>query len=140
MRLSFFISIFLSLIGVMIVQSLFMSNAVDGNNTYLGFFGLVFVVPFILLSLFITYRYFSTIVKQTKEKFIKGITILASLLLLVFLGFYSLEYKNQHLPNSALFPPLTDKTFQVYLNFYTFAFIHTVSAFIGGVVALFKKK
>lgn len=139
MRLSFFISLLLSLIGVMIVQHLFTTNAVEsGQNTYLGFIGLIFVIPFILLSLFITYRYFSMIVNQTTEKLLKVITILASILLLIFLGFYAMEYKNQLLPNTSLFPPLNDKTYQVYLNFYTFTFIHTVSAFIGSVVGLFK--
>lgn len=133
-RLSFFISLGISLLGVLIVQNLF------EDDKYLGFVGITFVTPFILLSLFITYRYFLLVVKETNDNLLKFTVIFGSLLLLIFLAYFSYQYKFQVVKNTkTLFPPFNEKTYQAYLNFYTFAFIHTFSALLGSIFGMIKK-
>lgn len=141
MRLSFFISLCISLFGVLIVQNLFSSSGKPDQNIYLGYIGIIFVAPFIILSLFITYRYFYTLVKNASDKSLRYTFVVASLLLLISLAYFSLKYKGEIVKNSdGFFPPLNENTYQVYLNFYTFALVHTISAFFGSLFGMIKFK
>lgn len=141
MRLSFFISLCISLFGVLIVQNLFSSSGKPDQNIYLGYIGIIFVAPFIILSLFITYRYFYTLVKNASDKSLRYTFVVASFLLLISLAYFSLKYKGKIVKNTdVFFPPLNEKTYQVYLNFYTFALVHTISAFFGSLFGMIKCK
>lgn len=141
-RLSLFISLSISLIGILIVQSMFTTHSVDpSQNKYLGFIGIIFVTPFILLSLFITYRYFYLVVKNTGEKRLVVTYILGCFVLLLLLTYFSFQYKGKMGENLSTFqfPPLNEKTYPIYFNFYTFAFIHTLSALFGSIFGSVKK-
>lgn len=142
MRLSFFISLCISLFGVLIVQHLFSSDADNVNQSkYLGFIGITFVTPFILLSIFVTYRYFLSVIKNIRERLMRLVVILICISLLVFLGYFSYKYKMQIVQDTdSYFPPLNEKTYQVYFNFYTFSFVHTVSALCGSVQGIINKE
>lgn len=133
-RLSFIISLCISLFGILIVQNLF---AKDMN---LGLIGLTFVTPFILLSLFITYRFILMTLQERNGKLSKFPFILVNFILLLFLSYFSYQYKLQVIKTDDFFPPLNEKTYQVYMNFYTFALIHTISAFLGSIFGYVKNK
>lgn len=135
-RLSWLISIAISFFGFMMTGELFGVQPKNSNGN-LGFVGLIFLFPFILLSLFTTFRYFYT-VSQTSNRLTKGLGIIAGLFFLWFFTFLTMNNKDelsQNMVNSSSF--FDEKTSQIYLNFYVFGLIHTLSAFIGWIIGMF---
>jgi len=140
LRLSWLISLGISLLGFLIIGNLFtiQPDGVSGNGN-LGFVGITFVVPFLLLSIFTTFRYFPTISRKTQDRLMKFLSLIGGLLLLAVLMYLSFNFKNDILEtldktsDNPSFPKLNSYTYSIYFNFYTFALLHT----IVGVIALF---
>mgnify|MGYP003418036587 CR=1 FL=1 len=73
LRLSWLISIGISLFGVLLIEHFFTLTA-DGNETHggnLGAVGLALIAPFILLSLFITFRYFTERSRMARDRILR---------------------------------------------------------------------
>ena len=150
LRLSWLISLGISLFGVMIIQHFFTvkpDDVADGGN--LGALGLALVAPFILLSLFITYRFFVVSSRNAKDHIMRMIYFIFGVALLVVLIFYSIDFKDSvytslggdtTTPGSVIygFPVLNEYTNHVFLNFYTFGIVHTISGLIGTIVGMTK--
>ena len=150
LRLSWLISLGISLFGVMIIQHFFTvkpDDVADAGN--LGALGLALVAPFILLSLFITYRFFVESARNAKDHIIRMIYFIFGVALLVVLIFYAIDFKESvyaslggdtSTPGSTIFgfPILNEYTNHVFLNFYTFGIIHTISGLIGTIVGMVK--
>lgn len=152
-RLSWLISMGISLFGVILIEHFFTlklnhQSTVNGN---LGAVGLALILPFILLSLFITFRYFTDLSRKSKDNISRGIYIGFGFALLVVVTYFALDYKqsvyadlggNTKDPNSIIyqFPILNEYTNNIYINFYTFLMIHTVAALVGSFFGIFYKK
>ena len=150
LRLSWLISLGISLFGVMIIQHFFTvkpDDVADGGN--LGALGLALVAPFILLSLFITYRFFVVSARNAKDHIMRMIYFIFGVALLVVLIFYSIDFKDSvytslggdtTTPGSVIygFPVLNEYTNHVFLNFYTFGIVHTISGLFGTIVGMTK--
>lgn len=152
MRLSWLISIGISLFGVLLIEHFFTMKVEDipAANGNLGALGLALVAPFILLSLFITFRYFLTVSRQSKDPLMRSIYLGFGIVFTMTLIYFALDYKNDIFaelggttkdPDSIVygFPWLNEYTNRVYINFYTFAFIHSLVAIIGAVYGIFSK-
>lgn len=143
LRLSWLISLGLSLLGVLIVGNLYMHS--EQNAESFGFIGMVLVIPFLLLSLFITYRYFLVASSNAMDRIMKLFSFVGGFVLIGVLIFFAINYKNDVLSNvgasssDTILPTLNQQTYSVYFNFYTFALIHSISGLIGGFVGLSKK-
>lgn len=125
-RLSWLISIGITLLGFLILGNLY------AKDEHLGFIGVIFVFPFLLLSLLITYRYVYVLSSNAKILskilgLVVGFTIFGMLL------FYEMDFKNNVLKNN-------ENGYSIYINFYTFGLIHTLSALVGGVWGIFSKQ
>ena len=152
LRLSWLISIGLSLLGVMIIEHFFSLSpegvAKAGN---LGAVGIALVIPFILLSLVTTFRYFTEASRKLKDPILRVILIIAGIGLVVATAYYANEYKNDVYAslggtmkdvNSIIYgyPMLNEYTNHIFINFYTFAFVHSICAVAGGVFGMIKPK
>lgn len=153
LRLSWMISVGISLMGVLLIEHFFTMKANEAGtaNGNLGAVGLALVLPFIVLSLFITFRYFTELSWQTKDKILRNCLLLGGFALAAALFYYALEYRKD--VYSALggttaekgsiiygYPMLNEYTNKIFINFYTFAFIHTISAVAGGIFGVTKPK
>ncbi|MER2106234.1 MAG: nucleoside-diphosphate sugar epimerase [Solibacillus sp.] len=151
LRLSLLISIGISLFGVLLIEHFFTMEP-DGvaNGGNLGALGLALVCPFVALSLFITFRYFTELVRMSKDALLRSIYIGFGFALLIFVTYYAIGYKNDvytalggdtKAPGSIIygFPLLNEYTNRVFINFYTFAAIHLISALAGAFFGIFKK-
>jgi glucan phosphoethanolaminetransferase (alkaline phosphatase superfamily) len=136
MKLSWLISLAISFFGFIIVGELFGVTPKDATGN-LGFIGLIFLLPFLLLSLFTTFRFFYTL-SQRSDRLGKGIGIVCSLLFLGFFLYFSLDIKNEFTQSfgESIFH-LDGQTSKLYFNFYVFGLIHTVSALIGWIPGMF---
>ncbi len=124
LRLSWLISIGISLLGFLIVGNLF--NAKDGD---FGFIGIIFVIPFLLLSMFITFRYYY-VLSNNATMLSNIIGLVAGVIIIGILSYYEIDFKNNVLNSN-------ENNYSIYINFYTFALIHSISAVFGGVWGLF---
>ena len=151
-RLSWLISLAISLMGFLLVGSMFTTNS-DGTSGSgdIGFVGMIFLFPFLLLSLFITYRYVLISTRKTTNSLYKIVGIIGGLFLISFSIYFFNEYKNDVLQtlngyttneNPSLFdlPKLNENTYTIYFNFYTFLFIHSVFGFIGALIGMVKQE
>lgn len=151
LRLSWLISMGISLFSIMIIQHFFTIKPDDvakaGN---LGAIGLALAAPFILLSLFSTYRFFLVSSQQARDKLMRFIYLIFGFALLAVLIFYALEFKNDvyaslggnTLTNGSQiygFPVLNEYTNHVFINFYTFGIVHVIIALIASIMGIFKK-
>ena len=151
LRLSWLISMGISLFGVMLIQQFFTMKPDDvaqaGN---LGALGIALAAPFILLSLFITYRFFLVSSRQVRDQLMRLIYLIFGVALLVVLTFYANEFKNDvyaslggntHTQGSQIygFPTLNEYTNHVFLNFYTFGIGHVINGLVATAIGIFKK-
>ena len=151
LRLSWLISIGISLFGVLLIEHFFTLTA-DGTEAHggnLGAVGLALIAPFILLSLFITFRYFTERSRMTRDRILRICLLIGGGALAVALLYYALDYKDEVYralggttkdKDSIIyqFPVLNEYTNKIFINFYTFALIHTVSAILGGLFGVLK--
>lgn len=150
LRLSWLISIGISLFGVMIIQHFFtLSPDGESSGGNLGAVGLALVLPFLLLSLFITFRFALQVSRRSKDTIMRNILLIFGFALIGVFIYYAIDYRNEAyeaLGGTTLdktstiygYPVLNQYTNHIFLNFYTFAIIHTVSAVIGGMIGVFK--
>jgi hypothetical protein len=152
LRLSWLISLGISLFGVMLIQYFFTTKPEDvaeaGN---LGALGLALAAPFIILSLFITYRFFVESSSTARDHLMRVIYLIFGVALLIAFIIFAIEFKNDvyatlggntKTPGSQVFgyPVLNEYTNAIFINFYTFGIVHTVSALIGTIVGILKPK
>lgn len=150
LRLSWMISLGIALLGVMVIEHFFSLSAEDlAGSGNLGAVGITLVLPFILLSLFTTFRYFVEVARKAQDKILRACFLIGGVALIGALIYFSLDYKEQVYSDlggttkdvgSKIFgfPALNEYTNQVFINFYTFALIVTISAVIGGIVGTLK--
>ena len=152
MRLSWLISIGISLFGVMLIEHFFTMKLEDEPtvNGNLGAVGLALVAPFILLSIFITFRYFTTMSHQAIDPLMRSIYIGFGIVFLLTVTYFAIDYKNMvygelggttNEPSSIIYgyPLLNEYTNRVYINFYSFTALHTLVAIIGAIYGIFRK-
>ncbi len=150
LRLSWLISMGISLFGVMLIQYFFKmkpeETAEAGN---LGALGIALIIPFLILSLFITYRFFVESARHAHDRLMRIIYLIFGVALLVVFIYYANDFKNDVYTSlggntKALgsqiygFPVLNEYTNHVFINFYTFGIIHTISGLIGAFVGIIK--
>ncbi|SOC03003.1 hypothetical protein SAMN05880501_103151 [Ureibacillus xyleni] len=128
LRLSWLISLGISLLGFLITGNLFSAKS-DGN---FGFIGVIFVIPFLLLSMFITFRYFLELSRKAKV-LSKILSLVGGVLFIGILAYYFVDYKNNLNPTTN-FPKINNQTYSIYINFYTFALLHTSAGWFGGLL------
>lgn len=152
LRKSWLISIAISLFGVMIIEYFFtfkLDDTVKHGN--LGIVGLALITPFILLSLFVTFRFFMELARGSKDSILRNILVIAGIGLIIATGYYAVQYKNDvyaslggttYDPQSQIYglPVLNEYTNRVFINYYTFLFIHTISAVLGAIYGVVKPK
>lgn len=151
LRLSWLISIGISLFGVMLIEHFFTVQPDDvahGGN--LGALGLALILPFLALSLFVSFRYFSEVLRASSDSLMRSIYIGFGIALFIIVVYYALDYKhdvyaslngNTTTPGSVIygFPLLNEYTNRIFINFYTFAAVHLLAALAGALFGLLKK-
>lgn len=150
LRLSWLISIAISFFGVMIIEHFFSmtpDNTDRGGN--LGAFGIALVIPFILLSLFTSFRYFFVTSRNAQNAILRLGLILLGVLFVSVMFSYAIDYKDSVYaalggttsdPQSQIYgyPVLNEYTNQIFVNLYTFAFVHGLTALIAAIVGMIK--
>ena len=143
-RLSWFISCGIAIFGVMLMQYFFQIKSDTGS---LGIVGIALVVPFVLLCLFITYKYFAYLATIKIDTITRIIYIGFGILFVGVLFYFAIDYKNTvyaelggtiHDKESAIYGMswLNEKTSVIYFNFYTILIAISTAAFIGYVSRL----
>ncbi|MEJ9281522.1 hypothetical protein [Ureibacillus thermosphaericus] len=132
-RLSWLISIAISFFGFVLVSQLYEVQP-KGATGNLGFIGIIFLFPFIILSLITTFRYFLTVTGSAKriEKFIG---IAGGILLLGLFVYFS---STQSIEGD--FSEFNNSKNLVFFNIYTFGLIHTISGILGALYGVMKPK
>lgn len=151
LRLSWMISVGISLFGVLLIEHFFTISAGEEGmaNGNLGAVGLALTLPFILLSLFTTFRYFTEVSRKSTDRILRNCLLLGGFALAAALFYYANEYQKDiyaSLGGSPAqkdsviygYPLLNEYTNKIFINFYTFSFIHTISALAGGVFGIVK--
>ena len=90
-RLSWLISCGIAIFGVMLVQYFFQMKSDTGS---LGIVGIALVVPFVLLCLFITYKYFAYLATIKIDTIMRIIYIGFGLLFVGVLFYFAMDYKD----------------------------------------------
>ncbi|HWL25460.1 MAG TPA: nucleoside-diphosphate sugar epimerase [Ureibacillus sp.] len=152
LKLSWLISLGISLIGFLIIESFFTIQPEGSSGSgNLGAVGIALVLPFLLLSLYTTYRYFSTLLGQSTDTLNRVLILVSSIVLFGVFLYFSNEYRTDVIdslggpttdPNSKIYqyPLLNQFTNSIFFNFYTFGLIHTISGVIGGLVGWIRPK
>lgn len=132
-RLSWLISLAISFFGFLIVNQLFGVQP-EGASGNLGFIGMIFLIPFVLLSLFTTFRYFFTVARPAKKTSqfagIFGGFLLIGLFFYFLIGLYQ--------SNEVSLFELNKEAGQFYFDIYTFGLIHSISGVLGALVGALK--
>ena len=150
LRLSWLISMGISLFGVMIIQHFFTvkpDEVANGGN--LGALGIALVVPFILLSLFTTFRFFAESARHANDHLMRMIYFVFGVALVVVLLYYANDYKttvferlggDTKTAGSQIygFPLLNEYTNSIFINFYTFGIVHAIAGLIGALVGMLR--
>lgn len=148
-RLSWLISSGLAIFGVMMIQYFYQFESETGS---LGVVGLALAIPFVLLCLFITFRYFTDLSRhKATDGLMRGIYMLVGVAFLFALIYFALDFKE--VTFAELGGSTTDKDSQVYglfwlnehtsaiyFNFYTIAALISLAAITGAVNGVFKPK
>lgn len=151
LRLSWLISIGISLFGFMITEHFFTVKAdetatVGGN---LGALGIALVLPFLLLSMVTTFRYFTEQLRSTKDSVIRTFLLMLGVGLTAVFIYYAVQYKNDvyaQLGGTTIntesiiygYPVLNEYTNKIFMNFYTFGALHTILALAGSLYGMLK--
>ena len=150
LRLSWLISMGISLFGVMIIQHFFTVKPDEvANAGNLGALGIALVAPFILLSLFTTYRFFLESSRHAKDHMMRMIYFVFGVALVVVLIYYAIDYKadvfarlggDTKTVGSQIygFPLLNEYTNSIFINFYTFGIVHTIIGLAGAVLGMLR--
>lgn len=152
LKLSWLISLGISLFGFLMIEHFFtiQPEGTSGNGN-LGAVGIALVLPFLILSLFTTFRYSSTIVYQAKDPLNRIFMITSLIVLIGVFIYFAYSYQQDVIkllggptsnPDSKIYqyPILNQFTNHIFFNFYTFGLIHTVSGLIGSIFGWFKPK
>ena len=148
MRISWLISCGIAIFGVMLVQYFFQIKSETGS---LGIVGIALVIPFVLLCLFITFKYFSYLATIKTDTIMRVIHISFGILLVGVLFYFATDYKDTvfaglggtiHDKDSAIYGMswLNEKTSVIYFNFYTILITISTTAVIGYVSSLIRGK
>lgn len=148
---SWLISLAISLFGVMMIEHFFTLKVDEHNATgaNLGIFGLALVVPFICLSIFITVRYFMHYARTTEDKMMRTIITFFTVAFVIVVGYFALEYRadvftelggTSDEPGSIIYgmSALNEYTNRIFVNLYTYFFVHGIAAFIGLIIGICK--
>lgn len=150
LKLSWLISLGISLIGFLVIEHFFAIHPENFSGSgNLGAVGIALVLPFLLLSLLTTFRYFLVLSRNTIGQINKLITVISCFILIGIFIHFSLDYKNGVIdllggpisdPESEIygFPVLNQYTNHIFFNFYTFALVHTISGTIGTMIGILK--
>lgn len=146
LRLSWLLSLGISLFGILIIENLYIQS--DHHSESFGFIWFILLIPFLLLSLFSTFRFFHVAARNAKDRLMKLFSFVGGFVLIGVLIYFAMNYKNEiliHIGSSTTdsdssMPLLNQQTFSIYFNFYTFALVHSISGLIGGLVGLSKKE
>ena len=130
-RLSWLISLAISFFGFLIVGQLYTVKPKDATGN-LGFIGMIFFFPFLILSVITTFRYFTYLARFKHETSLKIIGIIAGILLSVFFLYFTINAKN------GVVTDVDGAVSHGYFNFYTFGLIHTISGVFGALFGMFK--
>lgn len=147
MRLSWIISSGLAIVGVMLIQYFFQFKSDTGN---LGIVGLAIVIPFVLLCIFITFRYFRFVSTQMNDKLMLMIYNIVGVGFIVALTYFATDYKNEVFmqlggtaadPGSAVYGKfcLNGETANIYFNFYTILIVIMTTAVLASLSTFVKK-
>ena len=147
-RLSWLISCGIAIFGVMLVQYFFQMKSETGN---LGIVGIALVIPFVILCLFITFKYFSYLATIKSDTITRIIYIVFGILFVGVLFYFATDYKDTvytelggttHDKESTIYGMswLNEKTSVIYFNFYTILIAISTAAFIGYVSSLIRGK
>ena len=148
LRLSWLISMGISFFGVMIIQHFFTVKPDEvANAGNLGALGIALVAPFILLSLFTTYRFFLESSRHAKDQIMRMIYLVFGVALVVVFIYYANDYKadvfaslggDTKTVGSQIygFPLLNEYTNSVFINFYTFGIVHTGIGILGAILGI----
>ena len=148
LRLSWLISCGIAIFGVMLIQYFYQMKSDTGN---LGIVGIVLVIPFVLLCLFITFKYFSYLAAIKIDTITRTIYIIFGILFVSVLFYFAIDYKDMvytelggttYDKESAIYGMswLNEKTSVIYFNFYTILIAISTTAFIGYVSNLIRGK
>ncbi|MFP3919668.1 nucleoside-diphosphate sugar epimerase [Lysinibacillus telephonicus] len=141
LRLSWLISLGISLMGFLLIGQLFTMKPQDNSGNF-GFIGVVFVMPFLILSLFTTFRYFLTLSRNSRDHMLRAVSIVGGVLLIGVFVYFSIDFQQNVLstlgetttdPN---LPLLNEYTHKIFFNFYTFGLIHTILGVLGAIIGL----
>lgn len=150
LRLSWLISLGISLFGVMIIQHFFTVKPDEvANAGNLGALGMALVAPFILLSLFTTYRFFVESSRHAKDHLMRMIYFVFGVALVVVLIYYANDYKadvfarlggDTKTVGSQIygFPLLNEYTNSIFFNFYTFGLVHAITGLVGAILGMLR--
>jgi hypothetical protein len=138
-RLSWLISSSIAIFGVMLIQYFYQFKSETGN---LGIVGIAIVLPFVLLCLFITFRYFRSASKAMSDKIMLICYNIFGIALATAFIYFAIDYRNEVFqtlgggassPNSTIYGEfgLNSDTSNVYFNFYTISATITVTAVIS---------
>ena len=138
-RLSWIISSSIAIFGVMLIQYFYQFTSDTGN---LGVVGIAIVLPFVLLCLFITSRYFYSASKAMNDKLMLIFYNIFGIVMVVALIYFAMDYRNDVFqtlgggtanPNSKIYGEfwLNSETSNVYFNFYTIVATITITAVIS---------
>ncbi len=150
LRLSWLISMGISLFGVMIIEHFFTLKADEtGASGNLGALGIALVIPFFLLSIFTTFRYFTERARHAKDTIFRTFWLMLGVGLTAFLFYYAVQFKDEIYiqlggstaePSSVIYgyPLLNEYTNKIFINFYTFGFVHALAGILGGLFEIMK--
>ena len=146
-RLSWLISSAIAIFGVMLIQYFYQFKSETGN---LGIVGIAIVLPFVLLCLFITSRYFYTASKAMFDKLILIFYNVFGIALTLALIYFAFDYHDKVFqtlggdtsnPSSKIYGEfwLNGETCKVYFNFYTIVALITFTAVSSSLCSFFIK-
>ncbi|MED3661986.1 hypothetical protein NST62_08475 [Ureibacillus sp. FSL K6-8385] len=130
-RLSWLISLAISFFGFLIVNQLFNVQP-KGATGNLGFIGVIFLFPFLCLSLLTTFRYFATAI-GTVTSVGKIMGIFGGIVLIGILLYLFIDMKNSI--KGPIFA-LNQETSRLYFDLYTFGLIHAISGVLGALYGI----